>query len=174
MSLEKTIQTFIKEGKEAEMLFATTAAKQGFEVIKSSRLADLHEHWDYLLKKDNKKVRVEVKGLKRFSRKDENYMVDYTWVELHGVGKNNQGWLWGKADIIAFETAHNSFILVPIEDLRTLLMKKMRREGRQYSLSNPAEMAYKQYSRGLDRHDIIVCVPLEDIYRIKSVEWKKM
>jgi hypothetical protein len=166
MSLQTTIKQFITEGQKAEILFASTAEKQGYEAVKSSKLADYNEHWDYLIKKAGKSLHIEVKSQKKFSRHwDKGYMEDYAWVELHGVTKYNKGWLCGKADLIAFETK-DSFILVPKDDLRNFVIQKTNGQNPSFTLTTPEDMLYKKYTRGVDRCDIIVLVAM--LY-----EWKK-
>jgi hypothetical protein len=173
MSLQTTINQFITEGKKAETLFATMAAKQGYKVIKSSIMADTVEHWDYLIKKDDKKLWIEVKSQKKFSRHHSTgFMEDYAWVELHGVTKNNKGWLYGKADLIAFETK-DSFILVPKDDLRNFTIQKTNGQNVCFTLSTEEDMLYKKYTRGLDRCDIIVLVAMRHLRQLMVYEWMK-
>jgi len=173
MSLQTTIQQFITEGKKAELLFASMAEEQGYEAIPASKMANAIEHWDYLIKKESKVLKIEVKGLKRFSRHySPLYMEDYTWVELHGVTKNNNGWLYGKADLVAFETK-NSFILVPTEDILNLTLQKTNGQNPSFTLTTPEDMLYKKYTRGIDRCDIIVLVAMRHLRQLMLYEWMK-
>lgn len=173
MPLQTTIQQFITVGKIAELKFAEIAERQGYTTLKASKMADWLEHWDYLIKKEDKKLRIEVKSQKKFSRHyDTEFMTDYAWVELHGVTKNNAGWLYGKADLIAFET-EKSFILVPKDDLRTFVLQKTNGLKPVLSLTTPEDMLYKLYTRGVDRCDIITLVAMRHLRQLMLYEWMK-
>lgn len=173
MTLEATIQQYISKDKEAEVAFATMAAKQGYEVTHSSRMADYIEHWDYIIKKADKSLKIEVKSQKKFSRHHSTgFMEDYAWVELHGVTKNNMGWLYGKADLIAFETK-DSFILVPKDGLRNFTIQKTNGQNPAFTLTTPEDMLYKKYTRGIDRCDIIVLVAMRHLRQLMLYEWMK-
>ena len=57
---------------------------KGWTVTVASSQED-DEHWDFLLKKDDKNTKVDVKAMKRINRNDANLQDEYTWIEIHGV-----------------------------------------------------------------------------------------
>jgi hypothetical protein len=173
MPLQTTIQQFITIGKIAELKFAETAEQQGYTILKASKMADWLEHWDYIIKKADKSLKIEVKSQKKFSRHHSTgFMEDYAWVELHGVTKNNAGWLYGKADLIAFET-EKSFILVPKDGLRNFVLQKTNGQNVCFTLTTEEDMLYKKYTRGVDRCDIIVLVAMRHLRQLMVYEWMK-
>lgn len=81
--------------------FINLSKERGWKVSKSSIYDDIMGHWDYEIKRDGIKYRVDVKGLKRInshSAVDDSLIL----VELKNVN-GGRGWLIGEADYIAFE-----------------------------------------------------------------------
>jgi len=102
----------LKRGKKAENAFKEILKKHGFNPIPSTEQEDINEHWDFKIKKKGKEYKIDVKSMKKIGRKDEEVQDRWHWIELHGVRKNDKGWLYGgKADFIAFETKE-SFLIV--------------------------------------------------------------
>jgi len=89
-------------GEHAEDLFILMAVRSGWKVSASSQTENIEEHWDFLIEKGEIQYKVEVKGQKRINRKDNKEQNDFVWVELQNV-RGKAGWLFGKADLIAFE-----------------------------------------------------------------------
>jgi len=102
-------------GEHAEDLFILMAVRSGWKVSASSQTENIEEHWDFLIEKGEIQYKVEVKGQKRINRKDNKEQNDFVWVELQNV-RGKAGWLFGKADLIAFEK-QNAFIFVKRLDL---------------------------------------------------------
>jgi len=86
-------------GYRAEQLYKELAINHGFKVTDSTSDQDRVEHWDWLLKKKNFH-RVEVKAMKRMYGSPPQDK--FTWIELQGITAY-PGWLYGKADVIAFQ-----------------------------------------------------------------------
>jgi hypothetical protein len=106
--------------------------------------------------------------MKRIKRSDEFVQDEWCWVELHGVRKNDKGWLYGKAKVIAFET-DKDFILVKRTDLIKLVNKYVNSD----ILVNSAEEAkYKVYQRR-GRADKITLIETAKLKEIKHVIWSK-
>lgn len=155
-------------GRRAESLFVNLANRSGWKVSPSSKDENIDEHWDYLIEKEGRAFKVEVKSGKRISRDDDGIQSELTWVELHGVRPKDTGWLFGKADLIAFEK-ESSFVVVKKTDLLAIVNKKVDLVAK---VRDPRDALYKIYSRA-GRKDKLTLLPMSDIESIKFDEWKK-
>jgi hypothetical protein len=155
-------------GRKAESSFAKSAIKHGWRVEPAPEDSNKNEHFDYIMSKDDRLLKVEVKSRKRMGRKDSNVQDENVWIELHGVRKNDQGWLYGKADLIAFELK-NSFRIVRRTDLLDLVKKLVDFNTR---VETSKETLYKLYSR-LGRFDSLTMIKADDLLKITSLEWPK-
>lgn len=108
----------------SEQKFLQSCRNKNFTVQQSSKLEDIHEHWDFKVNNST----VDVKALKRINRSDSMFSTEYTWVELQNV-RGNTGWLFGDADYIAFEQL-NHFLIVKRSDLIGFCEKKYKRSIR--------------------------------------------
>lgn len=105
----------IKEGNHAESSFEESMQKLGFIVKKSSKKQDMYDHIDYYITSpDGNESSVDVKAKKRSAR-NANF-TDDIWVEITNV-RGNSGWLYGKQDLIAFDTGEH-FVMVTRDTLR--------------------------------------------------------
>ncbi|MBC7876500.1 MAG: hypothetical protein H7Y59_04950 [Anaerolineales bacterium] len=156
-------------GENAEQLFIVLAVKSGWKISASSKDENIDEHWDYLIEKENDTFKVEVKSRKRVSRSDEGLQSDKTWVELHGVRPKDTGWLFGKADLIAFEK-EKSFIFVKRLDLLAVVNKKVNLVAK---VREAKDALYKIYTRP-GRKDKLTLLLTQDIEEIKFMEWNKI
>jgi hypothetical protein len=153
-------------GERAESLFFKLALELGWKVSPSSKDENINAHWDYQIEKESQIFKVEVKSRKRISRSDDSLQSEFTWVELHGVRPNDNGWLFGKADLIAFEK-ETSFILVKKLDLLNVINKKVDLVAK---VRDPKDAVYKIYTRE-GRKDKLTLLPMDDIEAIKFMEW---
>ena len=90
-------------------------------------------------------------------------------MEIHNVRPKDTGWLFGKADLIAFEK-ESSFIFVKRLDLLSVVNKKVNLVAK---VHNPKDALYKIYTRD-GRKDKLTLLPTSDIEEIKFMEWKKV
>jgi hypothetical protein len=155
-------------GQKAESLFAKSALKHGWEVEPAPEDGNKNEHYDYIMRKDGRSLMVEVKSLKRMGRKDSEVQDEHIWIELHGVRKDDQGWLYGRADLIAFELK-NSFRIVRRTDLLDLVKKLVDFNTK---VEKSSQALYKLYSRS-GRSDSLTIIKANDLLRITSLEWTK-
>lgn len=155
-------------GQKAESSFARSAIKHGWTIEPASEDSNKNEHFDYVMSKDDRSLRVEVKSRKRMRRKDSNVQDEHVWIELHGVRKDDQGWLYGKADLIAFELK-NSFRIVRRTDLLDLVEKLV---DFKVKVRKSNEALYKLYSRS-GRPDSLTIIRSDDLLKITSLEWTK-
>jgi hypothetical protein len=112
-------------------------------ISKSSVEEDMIEHWDFNLKFDVKKIRST----------DEFGESNYHWVEIYNVN-GDTGWLYGKADYVAFETLKH-WVIVPIKKLKEYIDRHVVKE---YADKKP----YYLYRRE-GRKDKLVMVPTIDL-----------
>jgi hypothetical protein len=155
-------------GQSAESSFVQSAIKHGWTIESASEESNINEHFDYIMSKDGKSFRVEVKSRKRMVRGDLDVQDEYVWVEIHGVRKDDQGWLYGNADLIAFEMT-TSFRLVRRADLAALIGKLV---DFNVMVEAPKDALYKLYSRA-GRHDVLAMIRSRDLLKITSLEWRK-
>jgi hypothetical protein len=155
-------------GEKAETLFAEIARHSGWQVSPSSKDENIDEHWDFQISKDAEHFKVEVKSAKRIHRNDNGIQFEYTWVEIHGVRSKDTGWLFGKADFIAFEKEF-SFIFVKRLDLLAVVNKKVNLVAK---VHEQKDALYKIYTRE-GRKDKLTLLRTSDIEEIKLMEWKK-
>ena len=163
----------LAEGNKAADLFVDAAVKKGYAVVRSSKWQDINEHWDYMIQKkypSQKGVRaykVEVKAMKRIEYQDREPQAELIWIELHGVRERDQGWLNGKADLIAFEQSDH-FIVVRRKKLKGLVEYLASTK----KVSRTSEALYCLYSRK-GRNDQLTMIRNRDILKIKFKIWRK-
>ena len=156
-------------GRRAEDTFARLAVKHGFKVTASSEKGNIDEHFDYVIERDGKSHKVDVKSIKRKSREDTELQDEFLWIELHGVRADDKGWLYdGKADLIAFELA-NSFRIVDRLELIALVENLVDFEAK---VSSSKDALYKIYSRK-SRPDLLTMIKSEDVLQLRHAEWRK-
>ena len=122
---------------------------------------DMREHWDCEIIIDNRKMKVDVKGLKRENKNDSTLNEKTHWVELKNVN-GRDGWLYGKADSFAFEM-YNYWLVVDRIELIKLINEKIVREYKKGEF-------YHLYQRQ-NRKDEITLVPTSDL---EKIAWKKI
>lgn len=111
---------------------------------------DVFDHWDFQVN-----FKVDVKGLKKLKRSDENTNENIHWIELINV-LGNKGWLYGEADFFAFET-NKYWVVVEKYKLQDWIAKNVSKELMQ------APTLYKLYNRKGSK-DIITLVSTHDLY----------
>jgi hypothetical protein len=154
-------------GERAEIAFVQMALARGWKVNRSSEDQDINEHWDFLIEKDGKSYRIDVKSMKR-EQETDNVQDIWTWIEFKSVKENEPGWLFGSADIVAFERT-SSFVLVKRSDLVDLANRSVDMNS---CVKSAKEAKYKLYQRA-GRHDLISMIELEKLNDILWEEWKK-
>lgn len=142
-------------GYKAECVFEELANVKGHKIAKSTRYQNMFEHYDYIL---DDQIKVDVKARKRLNR--HNTQQDtWIWVEFKNV-KGNPGWLYGKADIIAFETYKN-FLLISRSELTKLSETLVDRSKIAKRSIDAKYIGYRRFDRPFELtgminiHDII-------------------
>lgn len=146
----------LQRGKQAEICFKNIAENRGYDVTFSSRQVDMKDHIDLFLKKNDKTFGIDVKARRKVSRHSDHYDDEHTWVEFKNV-RGNQGWLYGKADKIAFERQFD-FLIVDREELSKYCETKVST----VFVDKASDALYKCYQRA-GRQDVISRVNMDDI-----------
>lgn len=116
-------------------VFAALAKLAGYTPRRASEKQRLNEKWDLTIRKwFIVSHRVAVKPRQRISRSDQTVQDKWHWVQLHGTSRHEKGWLYGKADLIAFET-NKAFLIVKRSKLASLVKRVVKKEY----VSSPAE-----------------------------------
>lgn len=156
-------------GQKAEAVFAGIAAAKGWRVTAASNYANINDHWDLLIEKGAERYRVDVKGMKRLSRRAPSVQDKWIWIELHGVREHDRGWLYdGKAELMAFEKKA-SFVIVRRDDLIKLVEQLVDLNTTVYAAK---AARYKIYSRP-GRPDRIAMIETAKLAGIRWDEWSK-
>ena len=143
-----------KEGTRSEDKFVAACIQRGYETKKSSRDEDIHLHIDYYVTRGSRStVSVDVKG---------GNHPKVIWVEFKNV-RGNDGWMYGKADWIAFELPEVcGFVMVLRKELASLAE----------SIVEPVFVdkkdADRKYYQRKDRFDVISRLWLDDLKRCPS------
>jgi hypothetical protein len=153
--------------KSAESSFASLARKRGWIVVEASRKGNIDEHFDYEISKDDRHYRVDVKSKKRLTRRTGDVQDDLIWIEFRSV-RDTKGWLFGDADLIAFET-QDGFRIVERKSLVRVINKHVKLHVK---ADKPEDALYKVYTRK-GRPDEITLIKAGDLDSILWDEWKK-
>jgi hypothetical protein len=154
-------------GNKAEDAFMEMATTRGWKISAASKEQNINEHWDFLIEKEVQTYKVEVKSEKRIERDDHKSQTDFIWVELRNV-RGEVGWLFGAADLIAFEK-QTSFVFVKRLDLLGVVNQKVDLVAK---VRSAKEALYKIYTRS-GRKDKLTLLPASDIEPVIFMEWKK-
>ncbi|GAB4457571.1 MAG: hypothetical protein OHK0041_22520 [Anaerolineales bacterium] len=152
-------------GQGAESRFALLAQKHGWAVTEASRKGNIEDHFDYEIAKDGQRLRVDVKSKKRIARKAGGVQEELVWIEFRTV-RDTKGWLFGSADLIAFET-QNGFKIVERKTLVRIINKLVKIHVR---VDKPEDALYKVYTRK-GHPDEITLIKLSDLTPILWNEW---
>lgn len=150
----------------------------------ATKKEDIEEHWDLIvshpttspfpwIEEGHAKTlyRTEVKSMKRVRRGDSAPTDETIVIEIRGVQPQkkeivNHGWLWGKADIFAFEM-NDGFWLIESQKLRKVIIEL----GELYKIDFTAhpdlgkgKKLYKLYGR-FGRGDKFIYVRKEDLLK---------
>jgi hypothetical protein len=148
--LNETVKEFYKKGLIDES-FVMDAVKHtlGGDVEKSSRLEDVRDHIDFWWDSPKKgRIGIDVKGIKKNSRGDKKLDDTIQWLELQGV-TGYPGWLYGKAEYIAFRT-FSKIIFVNREKLLSFALEKVKNKDVVYDTPKECYVPYKRKKWGRD------------------------
>jgi len=163
--LQETIKEFLKKGKVKEADLIQLLESKGAKVDEASPSEDMKEHWDIKIISE---LKIDVKGLKKSKRADQEPNENIHWLEFLNVN-GEKGSLYGEADIIAFETI-DYWALVERERLVRFAEEKCKDK---IKTDNPADALYKLYTRN-GRKDVITKVKSLDIFFLADTIVKKI
>lgn len=145
-----------QRGRLAEELFARLALKHGYTVTKADYNQDRIEHWDYRVARAGESWTVDVKSMKSLRRGDPPQDM-YVCLELHSVLREIPGWLFHKADLIAYQTT-DGFVLTR----RTALIQIVRKYVDRFTFVKESDKAILTiYNRR--GHEQVTWVPMSYI-----------
>lgn len=153
-------------GQSAESRFASIAQRNGWTVMEASKEGNIEDHYDYEISKDDQHLKVDVKSKKRVSRRTKDVQDDFVWVEFRTV-RDTKGWLFGSADLIAFEQ-QSGFKIVERKALVRVVNKLVKIHVK---VNKPEDALYKVYTRK-GRPDEITMVKASDLDPILWAEWR--
>ena len=153
-------------GENAETLFKKLLVKLGD--VDEARIDGQLTHIDFILKRNDKPaLKYEVKSRKKVRRSDLGVTDDTIWVEFSNV-MGDRGWLYGKADYMAFERELD-FVIVE----RSALVKMAEEKCKLFPLVRFSEEAlYRGYQRK-GRNDLLSMVRMSDIIDVAEEIWPK-
>lgn len=144
-------------GENAESTFVASVQKAGMKITKSSK-QDEFKHIDFYVETSDKlKFSVEVKSRKKVKRNDEKVNDDLLWIEFKNV-RGMRGWLYGSADLIAFEREFD-FVMVNRKLLARLCEKLCDLTKLNVDLKMPLYTGYQRR----DRSDLLSLIKMSDI-----------
>lgn len=137
----------LERGNKAEQRFRELAEKNEWMWKDATDEEDIHSHIDCYIQKDGAEFAVDVKAVGA----PHKYLQGKVWIEIRNV-QGNAGWLYGKADLIAFER-ENGFLMVDREVLRKWIEDNVDREY----VNDRTKALMKVYTRP-NRKDMITMV----------------
>lgn len=130
---------------------------------KASYSEDIEDHIDFWWDSPRKGViGVDVKGVKKNNRHDSKYDDTIHWLELQNV-RGNPGWLYGKADYIAFRT-FTRIIFVKRDKLLSFALESIENKEVVYDTPKECYVPYKRKKWGRD--DLALKAKTEDLEKI--------
>ena len=148
--LNETVKQFYLSGRLDED-FVMDAVKHtlGGEVTRSTKDEDINRHIDFWWDSPKKgRIGIDVKGIKKNSRSDKKPDDTIQWLELQGV-TGYPGWLYGKAEYIAFRT-FTKIIFVKREKLLSFALEKVKDKETVYDTPKECYVPYKRKKWGRD------------------------
>lgn len=149
-------EKFLAIGKEKEKEFCRLFKN----AIRSTEEQDINEHWDVEITS-----KIDVKGLKKIKRSDEDVNENIHWLEIKGITGHLGSVYSEHVEYFAFETK-KYWILVGKLELQKLISENVIKE-----FCESPEI-YKLYQRK-DRLDVLTLVPTLDLLYISEKMFKK-
>lgn len=163
-ALNEEVKSFYKKGLIDES-FVMDAVRHTFggKCKKSTKHEDIYDHIDFWWDSPRKgRIGVDVKGIKKNNRLDDYYDDTIQWLELQNV-KGYPGWLYGKAEYIAFRTM-SSIIFVKRDKLLSFALKAIKGKDVVYDTPDEFYVPYKRKKWGRD--DLSFKVPTSDLVEL--------
>lgn len=164
---DKDSECFIR-GSKAEKTFVKMARARGCKVRKSTKHEDSALHFDFEISKGEVVKKIEVKAIKKISRKDSACQDEWAWVEFKNIVGGN-GWIYGKADYVAFER-EKDFVMIDRKE-----MVKVCEEAVDFSkrVKKSSEAHYGIYNRSDRPDEEVSLVEISKILEASHFIWNK-
>lgn len=179
------------QGDHTEKQFSLLASRYGWTATPSSDYENMREHIDFHLKKAERNHPIDVKGMKALSRsnavvQDEWHVIEFIAVGFprqkictyrppfdpalpdFSAGSGRAGWVYGRADFIAFETK-TQWLFVPPKEL---IAECIRIVDFDKTAPYARDAQYKVYSRP-ERGDLITLIHKSDLVGLSAGAWNK-
>lgn len=159
--LNKTVAEFYRRGLIDETFIMEAVSKTlGGSCEKSSSKEDIEDHIDFWWDSPKKgRIPMDAKGIKKNSRSDKSFDDSIHWLELQNVN-GKPGWLYGKAEYIAFRT-NKRIIFVKREKLLSFALEAA--SGKDVVYDNPKEFYVPYKRKKWGRDDLSIKVPTSDL-----------
>jgi hypothetical protein len=159
--LNKTVGEFYRRGLIDETFIMEAVSKTlGGSCEKSSSKEDIEDHIDFWWDSPKKgRIPMDAKGIKKNSRSDKSFDDTIHWLELQNVN-GKPGWLYGKAEYIAFRTFER-IIFVKREKLLSFALEMISGKDVVYDTPKEFYVPYKRKKWGRD--DLSIKVPTSDL-----------
>lgn len=159
--LNKTVAEFYRRGLVDETFIMEAVSKTlGGSCEKSSSKEDIEDHIDFWWDSPKKgRIPMDAKGIKKNSRTDKSFDDSIHWLELQNVN-GKPGWLYGKAEYIAFRT-NTRIIFVKREKLLSFTLEVIK--GKDVVYDNPKEFYVPYKRKKWGRDDLSIKVPTSDL-----------
>lgn len=156
------INEFLDKGKSSETFVSELLENMcGGTCEKATKEEDKIKHIDIWWNSPKKgRIGIDVKGIKKNHRKDEDFDDSIHWIEIMGV-TGYKGWIYGEMDYIAFLTKDKVLFVKPNDIYGKILINIA---GKPLSNKCPSDfyVPYRRYGR----MDIVVKVPTLDLMEI--------
>jgi hypothetical protein len=154
---EKYKETF-ENGKRAEKRFTEFCEKREIKYIKTDKATDIRYKTDFFIFKNNNKITVDVKAIKKDSRYSKSNS-KIQWLEFQNI-YGSKGTLYSDVDLIAFES-ENSFIIVNKKSLLKYAEELKKKAKIVYNIN---DALYNLYQRK-NTKDLVMKVNIDDIIK---------
>lgn len=153
-------------GEHAESRFVNVCKKKGVSVRPASQLENMFQHFDFIVSSADRRkcARVEVKSMKA-RRRGMEPDPRVLYVELKNV-HGYAGWLFGKADYLAFEQ-EKGFLMVDRKELIGVV-DTLRPHC---TIAETSGITHTLYSRR-NRKDLVMIMDMSDIKHLsRNMFW---
>lgn len=155
-------------GKKAEKLYEDILKSRDIESEEVKGKRQWVDHIDFLLTHpDGSEESVEVKARKKSSRSDDKVQDEWIWIEFKNV-QGKDGWLYGKADRIAFQV-EEGFVMIDRKKLVKLAEKLIDLED---IVKKSSDAQYKGYRRWNRPKELVGMLKMDDIKSLDHELWE--
>ena len=162
--IDETVREFFQKGLIDETFIMEAVSKTlGGKCNKSTDKEDIEDHIDFWWDSPKKgRIGIDAKGIKKNKRTDDSYDDSIHWLELQNV-RGKPGWLYGKAEYIAFRTK-TKIIFVKRDKLLSFALEAIK--GKEVVYDTPREFYVPYKRKKWGRDDLSIKVPTSDLEKL--------